>query len=84
MKNSKTRLDQLLVQKGLAESRERAKAIIMAGHVRVDGILVDKPGFLIPVSASVSLKKPSCSYASRGGLKLEAALKHFSVDVDGL
>jgi len=77
-------LDQLLVQKGLAESRERAKAIIMAGHIKVDGILVDKPGSLIPVSGSISLKKPSCSYASRGGLKLEAALKHFSVDVDDL
>lgn len=77
-------MDQLLIQKGLAESRERAKAIIMAGHIEVDGILVDKPGSLIPVSASISLKKPSCSYASRGGLKLEAALKHFSVDVDGL
>ena len=77
-------MDQLLFQRGLAESREKAKAIIMAGHIEANGIQVDKPGSLIPASASISLKKPSCTYASRGGLKLEAALKHFSVDVDGL
>lgn len=56
----------------------------MAGHVKVDGMLVDKAGFLVPVLASISLKKSSCSYASRGGVKLEAAIKHFSVDVNGL
>ena len=77
-------MDQLLLQRGLAESREKAKAIIMAGQIETNGIMVDKPGSLIPTSASISLKKPSCSYSSRGGIKLEAALKHFRVDVDGL
>ena len=77
-------MDQLLLQRGLAESREKAKAIIMAGQIETNGIMVDKPGSLIPTSASISLKKPFCSYSSRGGIKLEAALKHFRVDVDGL
>ncbi len=77
-------MDQLLVQRGLAESREKAKAMIMAGHIEANGILVDKPGSLMPDSSSIYLKKKSCSYVSRGGLKLEAALKYFSVDVDGL
>ena len=79
----KIRLDQLLVQKGLAESREKAKAMILTGLVQVDGVKVDKSGHLIPISASISLKKTNPPYVSRGGLKLEAALKHFSVDVDG-
>ncbi len=77
----KSRLDHLLVQKGLAESRAKAKALIMAGIVEVDGIRVDKAGHLIPRHASISLKKTGYDYVSRGGLKLEAAIKHFSVDV---
>jgi 23S rRNA (cytidine1920-2'-O)/16S rRNA (cytidine1409-2'-O)-methyltransferase len=77
------RLDQLLVQRGLAESREKAKAVIMAGLVEVDKIMVDKPGRLIAASAAISLKKPFPPYVSRGGLKLEAALSHFSIDVKG-
>ena len=56
----------------------------MAGLVQVDGIQVDKPGHLIPVSASVVMKEASPPYVSRGGLKLEAALKNFLVDVKGL
>ncbi|MCP4681424.1 MAG: TlyA family RNA methyltransferase [Desulfobacterales bacterium] len=80
-RTNKTRLDQLLVQKGLAESREKAKAAIMAGLVQVDGIRIDKAGRLVPSSASISLKQAFPPYVSRGGLKLEAALKHFPVDV---
>jgi 23S rRNA (cytidine1920-2'-O)/16S rRNA (cytidine1409-2'-O)-methyltransferase len=76
-------VDQRIVQMGLAKSREKAQAMVMAGLVQVDGIQVDKPGRLIPVSASVAIKKASRPYASRGGLKLEAALKHFPVDVKG-
>jgi 23S rRNA (cytidine1920-2'-O)/16S rRNA (cytidine1409-2'-O)-methyltransferase len=79
----KIRLDQLIVQKGLAKSREKAKALVMAGLVQVDGKRFDKPGQAVSVSASVSLKKAAPSYVSRGGLKLEAALQHFSPDVRG-
>lgn len=79
----KIRLDQLLVQRDLAESREKAKAIIMAGLVQVDGTKIDKAGRLIPASASILLEKNS-PYVSRGGQKLEAALKYFSIDVAGL
>lgn len=77
------RLDLLLVQRGLAESREKAKALIMAGLVEVDKCVLDKPGHLVSVSADVSLKEPFPPYVSRGGLKLEAALDHFAVDVKG-
>ena len=77
------RLDLLLVQRGLAESREKAKATIMAGLVEVDKCVLDKPGHLVSVSAHVSLKEPFPPYVSRGGLKLEAALDHFAVDVKG-
>jgi len=79
----KIRLDLLLVQRGLAESREMAKRMIMAGQVEVDRALEDKPGHLIPISSSISLKNPSSPYVSRGGLKLEAALDQFSVDLRG-
>jgi 23S rRNA (cytidine1920-2'-O)/16S rRNA (cytidine1409-2'-O)-methyltransferase len=77
------RLDLLLVQRGLAESREKAKATIMAGLVEVDKCVLDKPGHLVSVSADVSLKEPFPPYVSRGGVKLEAALDHFAVDVKG-
>lgn len=79
----KIRLDQLLLQKGLADSRHKAKAIIMAGHVEVEGSRVDKPGRLFPNQAAVSLIKNYPPYVSRGGLKLEAALQHFGVRVTG-
>ena len=82
MSIQKTRLDQLLVQRGMAETRERAKALIIAGHVLVDGIQADKAGRLVLQSSSVQLKaRPP--YVSRGGLKLEAALQHFGVEVEG-
>jgi 23S rRNA (cytidine1920-2'-O)/16S rRNA (cytidine1409-2'-O)-methyltransferase len=72
-----------MVQRGLAESREKAKAIIMAGLVEVDKRPLDKPGHLISVSAAISLKEPFPPYVSRGGLKLEAALDQFAVDLKG-
>jgi 23S rRNA (cytidine1920-2'-O)/16S rRNA (cytidine1409-2'-O)-methyltransferase len=78
----KIRLDLLLVQKGLAESREKARAMIMAGLVAVDQVTAQKPGQLAASSAALSVKKP-LPYVSRGGLKLEAALDHFPVDVKG-
>lgn len=82
-RNEKTRLDLLLVQRGLVESREKAKRMIMAGLVEVNNHVSDKPGHLIPVSAEITLEKPSLPYVSRGGLKLEAALDRFPVDVKG-
>ncbi len=76
----KIRLDLLLVQKGLAESREKARAMIMAGLVEVDRVTASKPGHLFSPISTLSIKKP-LPYVSRGGLKLEAALDQFSVDV---
>jgi 23S rRNA (cytidine1920-2'-O)/16S rRNA (cytidine1409-2'-O)-methyltransferase len=80
----KIRLDQLLVQRGMAESREKAKAMIMAGEVDVDGLKADKSGHLYSSTSSITLKKSPHSYLSRGGLKLEAALDHFLIDIKGL
>jgi len=74
----------MLVQRGLAGSREKAKAIIMAGLVEVDGIRVEKAGALISGAASITLKKKGSPYVSRGGLKLEEALRHFSVSIQDL
>ncbi len=77
----KTRLDRRLVLEGLAETREKAKALIMAGAVLVDGGRVDKPGRLVPETASVTVKKKPFPYVGRGGVKLEAALRAFNVTV---
>ena len=83
MIQSKKRLDQLLVEKELMVSRQRARGIIMAGRVRVDGKKVDKPGHLVNPSASIDLIGPDHPYVSRGGIKLEAALREFAIDVRG-
>jgi 23S rRNA (cytidine1920-2'-O)/16S rRNA (cytidine1409-2'-O)-methyltransferase len=76
----KVRLDKLLFEKGLAESREKAKALILEGNVLVKGIVVDKAGALVKPDdvLTVQSKMP---YVSRGGLKLEHALKEFEIDV---
>lgn len=76
------RLDQLLVQRGLAPSRTKAQALILAGQVQVDGILVDKPGTLVGAEAAISIRKPQ-RYVSRGGEKLERALEAFAIDPRG-
>ncbi len=68
-----------MVQKGLAESREKAKAMVMAGLVQVNDGLVDKAGHLFPESAAIRLKEPYPPFVSRGGIKLDGAIKHFSV-----
>jgi 23S rRNA (cytidine1920-2'-O)/16S rRNA (cytidine1409-2'-O)-methyltransferase len=79
----KQRLDVLLVERGLAESRERAKALIMEGKVLVGEVPATKAGTMVPEESALSLKE-GLPYVSRGGLKLEAALEYFKVQVEGL
>ncbi len=79
---AKKRLDVLLLERGLAETRARAQAMIMAGEVRVDGRVVDKAGAMVPDDAEIAVPE-AMPYVSRGGLKLEAALDRFGVDVRG-
>ena len=83
-KEKRPRLDRLLFERGLAGTREKARAMIMAGTVEVNGVRVDKPGWRVPDQAMVSLKAVRPPYVSRGGQKLEAALDHFEVDVHSL
>ena len=76
------RLDQLVVERGLAESRETARALILAGQVLVNGQKADKAGRTVPEGARIELlERPR--YVGRGGLKLEAALRHFDIRVAG-
>ena len=82
-KQKKQRLDVLLVEKGLAPSREKAKAIIMAGIVYVDGNKEDKAGTTFPENAVIEVKGKTLPYVSRGGLKLEKAMKNFDLTLDG-
>jgi len=79
----KERLDVLLVQKGLAPSREKAKAIIMSGIVYVDNIKEDKAGTTFDVNANIEVRGKTLKYVSRGGLKLEKAMEAFGVLIDG-
>ena len=79
---NKQRLDVLMVERGLAESCEQAKRLILAGEVIVVGSAHVKPGHIIPIDADVEVK-PQPRYVSRGGLKLEKALQVFQVDVRG-
>jgi 23S rRNA (cytidine1920-2'-O)/16S rRNA (cytidine1409-2'-O)-methyltransferase len=80
---SRIRLDQLVVERGLAASRERARALVLAGQVRVDGQVIAKAGAAIDAEARVELIAPDHPYASRGGLKLAHALDVFQIRVDG-
>ena len=82
-RTSKTRLDQLLLDRGLAASREKARALILAGKVKVDGQRSDKPGHSVPESSRVEIGE-RMPYVSRGGFKLAAALDHFHIDPTGL
>jgi 23S rRNA (cytidine1920-2'-O)/16S rRNA (cytidine1409-2'-O)-methyltransferase len=77
----KTRLDKLLVERALAPTRERAQAIILAGRVLVNEQKHDKPGASIPNDAVIRLLGTDLRYVSRGGLKLEAALAHWNIDL---
>ncbi len=80
----KTRIDVLLVEKGLAPTRQKAQAMLLAGAVLVDDRPVDKPGTLVSTEATVRVRGNPIPYVSRGGLKLEHALDHFQVDPTGL
>jgi len=91
----KIRLDALLVEKGIVQSRERARAIIMAGSVMVNGVPIDKAGTRIDMDAEISfkggvlhngriIKGGDSPYVSRGGLKLAKALTHLQLDINGM
>ena len=79
----KERLDVLLVKQALAASREKAKAIIMAGNVLVDGQREDKAGSMFVDTVTITVKEKALPYVSRGGLKLEKAMKNFDIDLVG-
>ncbi len=81
-KKGKTRLDELLVEKRLVESRSQAKALILAGHVLVGGHVIDKAGAAIGPDQEISIKEKQ-KYVGRGGLKLEKAINEFGIDVTG-
>jgi 23S rRNA (cytidine1920-2'-O)/16S rRNA (cytidine1409-2'-O)-methyltransferase len=78
----KTRLDVALVALGLVETRAKAQALILAGKVFVNGQRADKPGVAVDPGATIKIEQP-LKYVSRGGVKLEAALRHFAVQVAG-
>lgn len=78
----KQRIDQLVVEKGFETSRERAKALIMAGEVFVNGQRIDKPGQEVDFESEIHIKK-HLGYVSRGGLKLEKAMKVFPIELKG-
>ena len=79
----KKRLDVLLVEQGLADSREKAKAIIMSGIVYVDNNKEDKAGTTFDETAKIEVRGNTLKYVSRGGLKLEKAMAHFGVELAG-
>jgi 23S rRNA (cytidine1920-2'-O)/16S rRNA (cytidine1409-2'-O)-methyltransferase len=83
-RSEKIRLDKLLVDRGHAASRERAQALILAGRVLVDEQRIDKSGASISIGATIRLLGSDLKYVSRGGLKLEHALTHWSIDLTGL
>jgi 23S rRNA (cytidine1920-2'-O)/16S rRNA (cytidine1409-2'-O)-methyltransferase len=76
---AKKRLDVLLVERGLAESRQKAQAVVLAGEVRVDGQRADKPGAMVAGNARIEIAGRGLRYASRAGEKLEGALRDFGV-----
>ena len=79
----KKRLDVLLVERGFAETRTKAQAIIMSGLVYVQGQKADKPGMAFEENSEIEVRGATCPYVSRGGLKLEKALRDFGVDPTG-
>ncbi|MCB1095832.1 MAG: TlyA family RNA methyltransferase [Verrucomicrobiae bacterium] len=80
---AKTRLDQAVYQRGLTDSREQARRMVLAGEVRVDGHMVDKPATKVPDECEITVKERP-RFVSRGGLKLEGAIDAFGIDVSGM
>lgn len=80
----KERIDKILVDRGLVQGRDRAKAVIMEGRVSVNGVKVIKAGTMLDTDSDIDLKGSGQPYVSRGGLKLEAALDHFRIDPAGM
>lgn len=78
----KERLDILLVNRGLFESREKCRSAIMSGVVRINGIREDKPGTKVPVACEIEIKENANPFVSRGGLKLHKAVKEFEIDLE--
>ena len=78
----KKRLDCLLFEQGFAQSREKARAMIMAGNVYVDNQKSDKPGTMLPASAKIEVRGATLPYVSRGGLKLEKAMEQFPISLE--
>ncbi len=83
-RSTRARLDELLVDRGLADSRDQAERLIRAGLVLVDDCPADKPGSLVPRQAGLRLRGEPCPFVSRGGLKLQAAVEGFALTVSGL
>lgn len=81
---AKERVDKLLVDRGLVETRSKAQALIMAGLVYVDTQRIDKPGQMLPPDCNLSLKGQDHPWVSRGGMKLAKALEHFAIDPSGM
>jgi len=84
LKKQKNRLDREMVERGIAQSRQKAQALILAGRVAVEGQRVDKAGHQVGPEDSIELAGDPVPYVSRGGLKLKKALDEFGVDVQGL
>ena len=84
MASEKIRLDKLLVERGIAMTREKARALILAKAVKINEIHVDKAATLVPSDAQVRVKGEDNPYVGRGGLKLKGALESFGLDVEGL
>ncbi len=80
----KSRLDQLLFERGFSESREKAKTTIMSGIVFVNGTRIDKPGMSVNVDSDIEIHGNTLKYVSRGGLKLEKAIYEFGVKLSGV
>lgn len=83
MAKPKIRIDQLLVERGLADSRTRAQALVMAGHVMLGDKKVDKPGLQVAMEAEIAVKGQDHPWVSRGGIKLAHAIDHFGIDASG-
>ncbi|MFN7159963.1 MAG: S4 domain-containing protein, partial [Erythrobacter cryptus] len=82
-KAPKRRIDQLLVERGLAESRARAQALVMAGLVFAGETRIDKPGQQLPADAAIAVRGRDHPWVSRGGIKLAHALDHFGLSPEG-